>query len=80
MPHNEPQLLSEITDIEIIAVASGIHILAELRREYGGSRWCKLKGIAYVRYETGDEFWAEVHFYECHGIGRRRIKVKRRLR
>lgn len=79
MPRNEPELLSEIRDIEIIAVGSSIRDLAALRKEYGGTRWRKLKGIAFVR-ENDNEFWAEVHWYECHGIGRRRLKVKRRLR
>ena len=79
MPYDEPEILGEITDIEIIAVSTSIRDLAELRREYGGTRWRKLKGIAFVR-ENDKEFWAEIQWYECHGIGRRRTKVKRRLR
>jgi hypothetical protein len=79
MPRREPELLSEINHIEIIAVGSSIRNLAALRKEYGGTRWRKLKGIAFVRTEDGEEFWAEVHWYECHGIGRRRMKVKREI-
>jgi hypothetical protein len=79
MPFEEPELLSEITEKETIAVGSGIRELAELRSEYGGTRWRKLKGVAFVRLKD-KEFWAEVHWCECHGIGRRRLKVKRRLR
>jgi hypothetical protein len=79
MPRREPELLSEIRDIEVIAVGSSIRDLASLRKEYGGTRWRKLKGIAFVRTEEGEEFWAEVHWYECHGIGRRRLKVKEEI-
>lgn len=79
MPRTEPELLSDITDIEIIAVNTSIRDLASLRARHGGTRWRKLKGVAYVRTVDGEEFWAEVHWYECHGIGRRDMKVKRPL-
>ena len=79
MPYEEPEILSEIYDIEIIAVGSSIREVAALRQEYGGTRWRKLKGTAFVRTVGGEEFWAEVHWYECHGIGRRQVKVKREL-
>ncbi len=79
MPRTEPELLSDITDIEIIAVNTSIRDLAALRKEYGGKRWRKLKGNAFVRTVDGEEFWAEIHWYECHGIGRRDVKVVREL-
>jgi hypothetical protein len=79
MPRTEPELLSEITNIEVIAVNTSIRVLASLRAKFGGNRWRKLKGVAYVRTADGEEFWAEVHWYECHGIGRRDMKVKRPL-
>lgn len=79
MPKEEPELVSDITDIEIIAVGSSIRDLADLKRAYGGDRWRKLKGKAYVIDEMGNAVLAEVHWYECHGIGRRRIKVKMEL-
>lgn len=72
----EFELLSDVTDIEIIAVGASIRNLERLRRRYGSTRWRKLKGKAYVRLHNGDEFWAEVHYYECHGIGRREPKIK----
>lgn len=74
-----PEIIGEITDIEIIAVGSSIRNLEALRRRYGGTRWRKLKGNAYVIDEEGNTVWAEVHWYECHGIGRREMKVKRVL-
>jgi hypothetical protein len=76
MPIYHFELLSKITDIEIIAVDSAIREIAQLRKQYGGKRWRKLKGKAYVRLQSGEEFWAEVHYYECHGIGRHRLKIK----
>ena len=79
MPPIEPRLVSEITDVEIIAIGSSIRELAQLRARYGGTRWRKLKGKAYVVRDDGRVVFAEIHWYECHGIGRRRLKVKREL-
>lgn len=79
MPRSEPEVLSDIRDIEIIAVNTSIRELDRLRKEYGGTRWRKLKGVAFVRTVDGEEFWAEIHGYECHGIGRRDTKVAREL-
>lgn len=80
MPRTEPDVLSDIRDIEIIAVNTSIRELDRLRKEYGGTRWRKLKGIAFVRTTYGEEFWAEIHYYECHGIGRRETKVVREIK
>jgi hypothetical protein len=77
--HDEVEVLSPITHIEIIAQGSGIRDLALLRKTYGGRRWRKLKGFPVVRNRAGDEFDAEIHYYECHGIGRRRVTAKRKL-
>jgi hypothetical protein len=79
MPPIEPEIVGDITDIEIIAIGSSIRELAELRQDYGGTRWRKLKGKAYVLRHDGRVVLAEVHWYECHGIGRRRMKVKKEL-
>lgn len=76
MPIYEFELLSEITDIETIAIGSSIRIIDRLRKRYGGKRWRKLKGRALVRLHTGEEYEAEVHFYECHGVGRRVLMIK----
>jgi len=79
MPRSEPEVLSDIRDIEIIAVNTSIRDLALLREKYGGTRWRKLKGTAFVRTVDGEEFWAEIHYYECHSIGRRDTKVVREI-
>ena len=73
------EIVGALTAIEIIAVGPGIRQLDELREEYGGERWSKLKGIAWVRLADGTIRKAELHWYEAHGIGKRRLKIKRFL-
>lgn len=73
------EIVGEITDVEIIAVGNAIRELALLRRDYGPGRWRKLKGIARVRLVDGRICRAEIHWYEAHGIGKRRVKIKRFL-
>ncbi|MBI2503515.1 MAG: hypothetical protein HYW07_09840 [Candidatus Latescibacteria bacterium] len=70
------EVISEITQIEPIAVGSAIRDLARLRRLYGPGRWRKLKGVALIRLRDGIIRRAELHWYEAHGIGRKEIKRK----
>lgn len=69
-------LVSQITDIETIAIGSSIRDLARLNRVHGKGRWRKLKGIANVELPSGRIRLAEVHWYEAHGIGKIEIKIK----
>jgi hypothetical protein len=73
------ELLSEITDIEPIAVGSSIRDIRRLRKTYGKGRWRKLKGKAQIRLRSGRIRLAELHWYEAHGIGRKEIKRKQYL-
>ena len=73
------EVVSEITDIETIAIGSGIRDVARLRRMYGKGRWRKLKGVARVRLRSGRIRLAELHWYEAHGIGKREMRRKRYL-
>ena len=73
------ELLGEIVHVERIAVNRSIRHRALVRRSYGAGRWRKLKGFALVRLSDGSIHWAEVHWYEAHGIGRRGLKIKRTL-
>jgi hypothetical protein len=73
------EIIEEITDIETIATSSGIRILALLRKQYGPGRWRKLKGIAAVRLSDGTVRLAEVHWFEAHGIGKKKMRIKRFL-
>lgn len=71
--------LTPITEIAIIARGKGVDVRHELNRVYGHGRWRKLRGIAVIEYEDGSVWRSELHWYEAHGIGRRREKVKRDL-
>ena len=73
------RIVSPITVIENIAVSGSIRELKRLRRLYGGRRWRKIKGSAYVELVNGDVRLAELHWYEAHGIGKRQIKIKKLL-
>jgi hypothetical protein len=50
-----------------------------LRKLYGGHRWRKLKGTAVIKLADGTMCYAEVHWYEAHGVGTRELKIKRIL-
>lgn len=71
------EIISEIADVEIIAVGSKIRDLEWLRNTYGSGRWRKLKGFARIRFlDSGEECNAELHWYEAHGIGKKEMKIK----
>ena len=69
-------IIGEIEEIETIAVGGSIQDIMRIRRRYGPGRWRKLKGVANVRLESGRICKAEVHWYEAHGIGRKKMKIK----
>ncbi len=71
------EIIGPITDIETIAVGRAIRDLARLQKRYGRGRWRKLKGMARVRVGQSNSRRAEIHWYEAHGIGRVRHKIKR---
>jgi len=73
------EIIRDIENIEVIAVGGRIRDIMRLRKQYGFGRWRKLKGIATVRLEDGTLRKAEVHWYEAHGIGRKKMKIKRFL-
>ena len=59
------EIVGEIAGIEVIAIRSPIRGIRQLERLFGRGRWRELKGTA--------------HWYEAHGIGSRRLKIKRYL-
>ena len=73
------EIIGPIANIETIAVGSSIRMFPLLRKQYGSGRWRKLKGIAQVRLADGTLRLAEVHWFEAHAIGRRKMRVKRFL-
>ncbi len=73
------EIISEITEVETVAVGSKIREIARLRKRFGKGRWRKLKGVATVRLENDRIRKVELHWYEAHGIGKRKLKIKRYL-
>jgi hypothetical protein len=71
------EIIGEVTDIERIAAGPSIRELNRLRRQFGQGRWRKLKGVALVKLPSGSIRRVELHWYEAHGIGKRKLKIKR---
>ena len=74
------ELLTTISNVETIAAGNGIHILGHLVRRFGKGNWLKRKGTASVLLEDGTIADAELHWFEAHGIGKRKMKLKRVLK
>lgn len=70
------ELVGAMSDIRTIAVNLSIREAYALKIAYGGKRWRKLKGTSHVRLLNGNVRRAEVHWYEAHGVGRRKMKIK----
>ena len=73
------EIIGEIESIETIAVSGRIRDIMRLRKQYGSAKWRKLKGIAKVRLQSGSICNAEIHWYEAHGVGRKKLKIKKLL-
>ena len=73
------ELVGDIVDIQIIAAGTGVRIASQLRKRYGKGRWRKLKGRAMVRLPDGTVRLAEVHWFQAHGIGKKKMRIKRFL-
>ena len=73
------EIIGEIESIETIAISGRIRDIMRLRKQYGSAKWRKLKGVAKVRLQSGRIRNAEIHWYEAHGIGRKKLKIKRLL-
>ena len=73
------EIIGEIAEIETIAVGSKIREIARLHKQFGKGRWRKLKGVATVSLKNGRIRKVELHWYEAHGIGKRKLKIKRYL-
>ncbi len=70
------EIIGEITNVEGIAAGSSIREIARLRRQFGAGRWRKLKGVATVRLANGRIRRVELHWYEAHGVGKKKMKIK----
>ena len=72
-------IVEQISEIKTIAIGSSIREIKILREQFGRGRWRKLKGVAQVKLQNGRIRLAEIHWYEAHGIGKRKIKIKKFL-
>ncbi len=70
------EIVGEISNVETMAQGNGIRELTVLRSQYGLGNWRKKKGIAQLRLHDGSMVMPEVHWYEAHGIGKVKIKIK----
>jgi hypothetical protein len=70
------EIVGQIDEIETIASGNSIRDIKSIRKKFGSGRWRKLKGVATVRLFDGTIRKAEIHWYEAHGIGRRKLKIK----
>jgi hypothetical protein len=70
------EIIGEIENIEEIAAGGRIRDIMRIQKRYGTGRWRKLKGSAMVRLQSGKMRNAEVHWYEAHGIGKKKMKIK----
>lgn len=73
------EIIGEIEDVKVIAKGPSVRERARLTAQFGRGRWRKLKGRATVRLGSGATCRAEVHWYEAHGVGRKKFKIKRFL-
>lgn len=73
------KVIGKIEEIEQIARGPGIREIHRLRKQFGDGNWRKLKGIASVELVNGRIRLAEIHWYEAHGIGKRKLKIKQFL-
>ncbi|MBC2715765.1 MAG: hypothetical protein HF978_10695 [Desulfobacteraceae bacterium] len=70
-------IIGNIEEIETIAAGGNIRDIMRLHKQYGFGRWRKLKGIAVIRLQNGNVRKAELHWYEAHGIGKKKMKIKK---
>ena len=73
------EIIGSIAAIQRIAAGPSIREVTRLRKHYGVGRWRKLKGVATVRLANGRIRSVELHWYEAHGLGKRKMKIKRYL-
>jgi hypothetical protein len=73
------EILGSITNRRTIAVGNRIRELQRLVDTYGSGRWRKMSGEALIRLSDGEIVYAEIHWYEAHGIGMKDFGFKRRL-
>ena len=70
---------SEMSAFAILPAARGRTGLENLSWQAHSRRHAGLKGFGKVRLQSGNIRKAELHWYEAHGIGKKKMKIKRFL-
>ena len=70
------EIIGKIIEIKTIAAGPSVKIRKILWKRYGRGRWRKLKGVAKVRLLNGTIRLAEVHWFEAHRIGKKKMRIK----
>ena len=73
------EIIGEIEEIETMAIGGRIPDIMRIQKQFGRGRWRKLKGVAQVKLQSGHICKAELHWYEAHGIGKSKMKIKKFL-
>ncbi len=73
------RILSPVRQTQCIAEGRAVRLRQFLLETYGGRHWRKMKGIALVEKEDGWIGNAEIHWFEAHGVGKVKWKIKREL-
>ena len=73
------KILGKIRKIRLIAENKKIRILPFLIESYGKGHWRKLSGEVPV-LDCGENYVAEVHYYEAPGLGRFDLKIIDKIR
>lgn len=72
----------DLTNVEVFAGKGGrkpLRLAESFANDYGGKPedWMHSTGDGRIRFSDGKEKNAEIHWFECEGIGQTEWKVKR---
>jgi len=73
------ELVGPLERIEVIARGVSVRERRRLAARFGGASWREMKSEAVVRLADAVTCRAELLWYEAHGVGRRKMKIKRFL-
>lgn len=73
------EIIGKIENPETFATGRAIRELSRLQKLYGKGKWRKRKGTAQVKLSDESMRFAELHWYEATGIGKKEFKIKRYL-
>ncbi len=74
------EILSKITNIELIGPVKNPDFKAYLNRKFGKASWQYKKGTARILDKETQTMWlAEIHFCESHGKAKCHFRVKYKI-